>query len=80
MVLVTCLDINASPELRAVLFRTAPSRLGAYPQYVLWLIVGVVVTAVVVPVWFSRWVYREEAEMGSVSGRWLAEYRQDRES
>jgi hypothetical protein len=63
----------------AVLFRTAPSRLAAYCQYVLWLIIGMVVAALVVTLWLSRWMGREEG-LGWVSGRWLAELRRDRES
>ena len=46
----------------------------------LWIIVSVVVTAVAVPFWLSRWGARDDREMGSVSGHWLAEYRQDHES
>jgi hypothetical protein len=62
-----------------VLFGTAPSRLGRYRRYVLWLIVSMVVTAVVVTLWLSRWMSRQEG-LGWLSGRWLAEYRRDRES
>jgi len=62
-----------------VLFRTAVLPHAAYCQYVLWFIVGMVVTAVVVTMWLSRWMGREEG-LGWVSGRWLAEYRRDRES
>jgi hypothetical protein len=50
-----------------------------YRQQVTWIIVGVV-TAVVIPVWLSRRAYRGAREMGSVSGHWLAEYRQNHES
>jgi hypothetical protein len=46
---------------------------------VLLLISGVVITAVVATLGLSRWVNRED-ELGSVSGKWLSEYRQDRES
>jgi hypothetical protein len=66
-------------DIRAVLFRTAHSRLAVYRWQVLWLIVGVVVTGVIVPFSLSRWTRREQ-EKGSVSGRWLAEYRQHHES
>ena len=62
----------------AVLFGTAPSRLARYRYYVLWLIFGMGVS-VVVAMWSSRWMVREEG-LGRVSGRWLAEYRRDRDS
>jgi hypothetical protein len=44
---------------------------------VTWLVGLLVVSAIIVLLWLSRWRHREE-EMGSVSGQWLAEYRQDR--
>jgi hypothetical protein len=45
----------------------------------MWLIIGVTFAGVFIPVWLLRWMYRED-QMGSVSGHWLAEYRQDHES
>lgn len=50
-----------------------------YRQPVMWLIIGVTFAGVLIPVWLLRWMYRED-QMGSVSGQWLAEYRQDHES
>jgi hypothetical protein len=41
------------------------------------LIGALVVVAIIVLLSLSRWRHRDE-EMGSVSGQWLAEYRQDR--
>ena len=43
------------------------------------IIGGALVTAVVILFGLSRRLDRND-EMGSVSGQWLAEYRQDRES
>jgi len=43
------------------------------------IIGGVLATAVVILFGLSRRLERDH-EMGSVSGQWLAEYRQDRES
>ncbi len=56
-----------------------PSCRATYHAAMLWLIVGVIVTSGVVPFCLSRWAYRQD-DMGSVSGQWLAEYRQDHES
>jgi hypothetical protein len=44
---------------------------------VAWLIGILIVSAIIILLWLSRRRHREE-EMGSVSGQWLAEYRQDR--
>jgi hypothetical protein len=43
----------------------------------MWLISALIVVAVIVLLGSSRYRHRHE-EMGSVSGQWLAEYRQDR--
>ena len=44
----------------------------------MWIIIGVAVVAVVSLLWWSRLFSRDE-ELGTVSGQWLADYRQNRE-
>jgi len=44
---------------------------------VTWLLGALFIVAIIVLLGFSQWRHRDE-EMGSVSGQWLAEYRQDR--
>jgi hypothetical protein len=43
----------------------------------MWFIGALIVVAIIVLLGLSRHRHRDE-EMGSVSGQWLAEYRQDR--
>jgi hypothetical protein len=62
-----------------VLIGTARRASPEYRQHVVLIIAGVI-TAVAVIVWLSRWTHRESRELGSVSGNWLAEYRQNHES
>lgn len=64
---------------RSVLFSTAPQTLPLYRRHVGWIISVVLVVGVVVLFRLSRGLPQSE-EMGSVSGQWLAEYRQDHES
>ena len=44
-----------------------------------WIIIGIGLPLVLVVLWFARWFNHEE-DMGSVSGQWLAEHRQNHES
>jgi len=46
---------------------------------VAWFIAALILAAIMILLWLSRWRHRDE-DMGSVSGQWLAEYRQDRNS
>jgi hypothetical protein len=44
-----------------------------------WILIGLGVPGLIVVLGLSRW-FRHEQDLGSVSGQWLAEHRQNHES